>query len=137
MLRKALIGFGIVYILLAVYGLGLLWTDPNFSEGHLLFGKFRHDIIHDLVHLISGIVALGVAATGSQFYARLYFQVFGAVYALVAIVGFVQGHTVLGIFGVDLADNLLHVAIAVSSLALGFFTKKVDDRVDLTTPPGK
>jgi hypothetical protein len=42
------------------------------------------------------------------------------VYALVTVVGFVQGNTVLGILPVNLADNFLHLVIAAVSLYLGF-----------------
>lgn len=134
MLKKALVVFGAVYILLAVVGLGMLWTSPHDAvDGHLLFGIFKHDILHDLIHLISGIAALA-AAVASYYYARLYFQVFGVVYALVATAGFVQGTTVLGIIAINTADNYLHLAIAIASLSLGFLTKKVDDRnVDSAT----
>ncbi len=51
---------------------------------------------------------------------RLYFKVFGVVYALVTVIGFAQGDTVLSLITVNVADNLLQVAIAVSALALGF-----------------
>lgn len=136
MLKKALVVFGIVYILLAILDMGLLMSGSH-HDGSLLFGTFKLDIIHDFIHLISGMVALGVAALGTYYYARLYFQVFGFVYAAVAVIGFVQGHTVLGLFAINTADNYLHVAIATASLGLGFLTKKVDGQGSATTPPSK
>ena len=135
MLKKALIVFGVVYIALAIFDIASLMGGSH-HDGSLLFGTFKLDIIHDFVHLISGMVALGIAAMGA-YYARLYFQVFGFVYAAVAVIGFVQGHTVLGLFAINAADNYLHVAIAVASLALGFLTKKVDDRGGINTTPAR
>lgn len=137
MLRKALIAFGAVYIILAILGIGLIFVGPQYAEGHMLFGIFHLDIVHDLVHLVSGLAALGVATTGSIYYARKYFQLFGLVYGLVAIIGFMQQHTVLGLFVVNNPDNFLHVGISVASLALGFLTKNVDDRGGASAPAAK
>jgi hypothetical protein len=50
----------------------------------------------------------------------MFAKVFGIVYALVAIVGFVQGDTVLSIISVNGADNVLHVVLAIVFLWLGF-----------------
>jgi hypothetical protein len=122
MLKKALVFFGIIYIIIAISGI-MLELQGGHHDGSLLLGTFKLDFVHNLVHLLSGVVAL-TTAMASERYARIYFQVFGVVYALVAIVGFVQTDTVLGLFVVNLPDNLLHVAIAASSLALGFLTKK-------------
>lgn len=110
--------FGIVFILIGVLG----FIPGITSNGHLL-GIFEVNTLHNVIHLLSGIVALG-ASMSSLKASRMYFQVFGAVYALVAIVGFVQGSTVLGLIGVNLADNLLHVVIAAAALYLGFGMKQ-------------
>jgi hypothetical protein len=122
MLKKALILFGLVYIALAIWGI-MLELQGGHHDGSLLLGTFKLDFVHNLVHLLSGVVAL-TALVASERYARLYFQVFGVIYGLVAILGFIQSDTVLGLFVVNMPDNFLHVAIAVASLALGFFTKK-------------
>ena len=75
-----------------------------------------------MVHLLSGIVGLAAGFLGSGQYARWYAGVFGAVYALVTVVGFIQVTTVLGIIPVNLPDNLLHTAIAIVSLGVFFFS---------------
>jgi hypothetical protein len=135
MLKKALVIFGIVYILLAILGIGMLLAGNHTDGHHMLLGVFRLDVMHDLVHMLSGVVALATAVFGTYAHARLYFQVFGVIYALVAVVGFVQGHTVLGLFVINMADNYLHVAIALASLALGFLTKKTMGGATPSTPP--
>jgi hypothetical protein len=61
---------------------------------------------------------------GSGAYARVYFRVFGVVYALVAVLGFYAGNgMLLGLISNNAADTWLHVAIAVVALVLGFGVK--------------
>lgn len=79
---------------------------------------FKIDNVHNVVHLLSGLVALGAAATSMK-YARWYLIVFGVVYGLVTVLGFVSGTDVLGLFEINTADNYLHLAIAVVSLVVG------------------
>ena len=108
--------FGIVFVLIGVLGFVPALT-PN---GNLL-GLFEVNAIHNVIHLLSGIAALALAGTVSG--ARGYFKVFGIVYAVVAVVGIIQGTTVLGLIGVNLADNILHVVLAIAILSLGFGSK--------------
>ncbi len=109
--------FGIVFLLVGILG----FVPGITSDGHLL-GIFEVDTIHNIIHLLSGIIALAVA--GSEKGARGYFKIFGIVYAIVAVVGILQGTTVLGIIAVNTADNILHVVLAIVILAIGFGGKK-------------
>ena len=84
---------------------------------------FEVDTTHNVVHLLSGVIALGAAAK-NEATAALYLKVFGAVYALVTVVGFAMAGDILGLFHVNMADNYLHLAIAVVCLAVGFSGKK-------------
>ena len=89
----------------------------------MLLGIFHVNTLHNIVHLLSGAVALWAAMT-SVAYARAYFRIFGIVYALVAILGFYSGDSpVLGLIANNAADTWLHVAIAVVALLLGFVVK--------------
>lgn len=108
--------FGVVFL-----AVGVLGFVPGISQDGMLLGLFEVDTTHNVIHLVSGILALAVATVATG-YARLYFQVFGVVYALVTVLGFVQG-TVLGLFTVNMADNVLHLAIAVLALWVGFMMK--------------
>lgn len=114
MVRQAALLFGIVLTLI-----GLLGFVPALAPDDKLLGIFEVDTLHNLVHLASGLVALGAWVAGSGA-AKLYFQAFGIVYGLVAVIGFIQGDTVLGLILVNLADNLLHVLITAAALYLGF-----------------
>lgn len=113
------LSFVFAAVFVAVGLLGVM-TAP----GTLLLGVFEVDMLHNLFHLISGavfaVVGAGIAGPGKE---KDTFKVFGLVYALVAIVGLVQGTTVGGLFGVNMADNILHVVIALAALAVGFLGK--------------
>ena len=80
---------------------------------------FQVDTMHNLVHLFSGIVAL-LAVSSGESGTKAFLKIFGVVYGLVAVLGFIGSGSILGLFMVNGADNLLHVAIAVASLAVGF-----------------
>lgn len=98
-------------VLIAVGILGFV-NDP-------VLGIFEVDTVHNIVHLLSGILAIAAAASGAS-YARLYLIIFGIVYGIVTVVGFVNAGDILGLFTVNQADNYLHTAIALVCLAVGF-----------------
>lgn len=97
---------------------GLLGFVPALTPSGNLLGIFAVDPLHNVIHLLSGIVGLIAANTARGEYARLYAGVFGAVYGLVTVIGFIQGTTVLGLIHVNPADNFLHTAIALASLGV-------------------
>jgi hypothetical protein len=103
-------------------------VSPLHSDGmRYLLGLFMVGGVHNAVHLLSGIAAL-VAASQSEKYAKLYFQIFGSVYALVTVIGFIQKTTVLGIFHVNTADNFLHLGLAIAIAGIGFGLKESASR---------
>jgi hypothetical protein len=109
--------FGIVFL-----AVGVLGYVPGITQDGMLLGIFEVDGLHNIIHILSGLAA--VAAAYGLYAPRLYFQVFGAVYGLVAVLGFVQGDTVMGLIMVNMADNLLHVVIAAAALYIGFGMKE-------------
>jgi hypothetical protein len=116
MLKTAAILFGIVFLLVGVLG----FVPGITTTGQMLLGIFHVNAVHNIVHLLSGAVALitGLTSTAA---ARMYFRVFGIVYALVAILGFFIGNgLLLGLISNNMADTWLHVLIALVALALGF-----------------
>jgi len=118
MLKTAAIVFGIAFLLAGVLGF-----VPGITNDQMLLGIFHVNPAHNVVHLLSGAVALWAGFT-SVAYARIYFRVFGVVYALVAIIGFMDTDgMLLGLISNNRADAWLHVAIAVVSLVLGFAVK--------------
>jgi hypothetical protein len=115
--------FGIVFLLVGILGFVPGITD----NGHLL-GIFHVNAAHNVVHILSGITALIAAGMGVRA-AQNYFRIFGLVYGLVAVLGFMGGdQPVLGIIANNAADNWLHVAIALVSLCLGFLPNLVGEK---------
>ena len=118
MLKKIAIAFGIIFIVVGLAG----FVSALAPDGRLL-GYFEVNAAHNAVHIGTGIVALIVGfASGKA--ARMFFQIFGVIYALVAVLGFVMANQpLLGIVANNAADTWLHVLIAVVALYLGFGMK--------------
>lgn len=114
MLKKLSLVFGVVFLAVGVLG----FVPGVTTEDGLLLGIFQVSTLHNLIHILSGVAAL-IAAKSAD-YAQLYFRIFGVVYATVAIVGWIQGNTVLGLIDVNVADNILHTVLAVAILGVGF-----------------
>ena len=116
MLKIAALVFAAVFLLIGILG----FVPAAIPDGNLL-GIFKVDTLHNIIHLLSGAVALYVGLT-SEAHSKLYFQVFGSVYALVTLVGFLQYNspTELGLFAINPADHYLHLVLAVAMLAIGF-----------------
>ena len=71
---------------------------------------------HNVVHLASGAILLAVA--GSYAGARSVAIGFGAVYAVITIVGFIAGNdgTILSLIPINTEDNILHILIAIAGI---------------------
>lgn len=120
MLKTAATIFGIILLIV-----GILGFIPQANVGSYLFGIFHVNLIHNLVHVASGIIAI-LCALASEYASRIYFQVFGIIYGIVALLGFYyMNQNILGILANNMADNILHVIIAVVALYLGFAYKNL------------
>ena len=89
----------------------------------MLLNIFHVNTAHNFVHLASGVVFLrgGLAGPGLS---RIFFRIFGVVYALVAVLGFAKGDgKLLGMVTNNMADVWLHVVLALAMLYLGFLAK--------------
>jgi hypothetical protein len=118
MLKTAAIIFGIFFIVAGIGGF-----ISSLAPDGMLFGIFMVGPVHNCIHLASGVVALLCAFAGAGA-SRKYFQIFGLVYALVALAGFVYGNKpLLGMVEHNTADIWLHIAIAAVALFLGFGAK--------------
>jgi hypothetical protein len=75
---------------------------------------------HSVVHVVSGIIFL-IAAMAGAGASRTWFQIFGIIYAIVAIWGFAVGTgNTLWVVSNNPAVTWLHVVLAVIMLFLGF-----------------
>jgi hypothetical protein len=109
-------------VLVAVGVLGF-FVEPSFGVGD---SAQRGTLIafdingwHNVVHVLSGVAGLALAATAAK--ARLFCIGYGIVYVLVTILGFVvgDGGLLLSLIPINTADNLLHLAIALTGIGIG------------------
>ncbi len=98
--------------LLIVLGIVALVQNP-------VLGLFQIDSTLATSHIITGIIALGAAFAGKS-YTRLFLIVFGILWALLAIIGFVNNGDVFGLLTTNRADSYVHAVIALASLWVGF-----------------
>ena len=125
---------GIVFLIIGILGL-ILYTSSR-----TIFG-FQVDLVHNLVHLVTGVLGIAAAYTGRS---RLFNQVFGIIYLLLGILGLFPGlyfgGRLLGIMHVNGADLLLHLIVGVVASAVGFFVYETEpgttttDRDSLVRP---
>ncbi len=109
---------GVVFFVVGILGL-LLDT----TSGSLL--GFDVDLVHNFVHLLTGILGLAAAFTG---WSRRFNQVFGIIYLLVGLAGLIPAlyfdQRLLGLMHVNAADNVLHLVVGGVAAAVGFFVRE-------------
>jgi hypothetical protein len=116
--------FGIVFLAVGILGFVPGVTTTGADGMPMLLNIFMVNKVHSIVHIASGVVFLLASMSGGGA-ARLWFQIFGAVYAVVAVLGFMTPNgMLLGLISNNPADTWLHVVLAVAMLAIGFGSPK-------------
>ena len=128
---------GVGFILVGLIG----FVAPNFLGMHL-------SLLHNIIHLLSGAVALyfGFAAPYSA--ARTFCLTFGAVYFLLGLLGFATPETVSNLLNAhhvpDTAngltpDNIVHLLLGAIFLVGGLVPATVTPPItdDTTIPHGR
>jgi Domain of unknown function (DUF4383) len=119
MVKTLAILFGIVFL-----AVGILGFVPGITKDEMLLGIFMVNTVHSVIHIVSGVAFL-LAAMGGAGASRMWFQIFGLIYAVVAIMGFVVGNgMIFNLISNNTADTWLHVVLAVVMLLIGFGTPK-------------
>jgi hypothetical protein len=141
MARIAAKVIGVVFILVGFAG---------FFHYHLLGAHLS--VAHNVVHLVSGALALYFGTAGTLKGAKIFCLAFGVVYFLLGVAGFVAGvtatPTLLGAPGFDAdprllrvvpgylelgtADHLIHIAIGLLFIVAGALTKTALGRYEET-----
>lgn len=116
---------GVVFVIVGVAG----FVAPNLMGTHLT-------LAHNLVHIVSGAIALYFGFAGSASGARTFCLVFGAVYLLLGVVGFLMGapgtptmagmvadtrlwKVIPGALELGQMDHIVHILLGIVFLAGG------------------
>jgi hypothetical protein len=109
---------GVVFLLVGVLG---------FAKADLLGAHLSP--AHNIVHIVSGVIALYFGFAGTLSAAKAFSLVFGVVYMALGILGMAIGTGadrmwMLGPLHFGQADHGIHILLGVIFLAGGLFTKK-------------
>ena len=108
---------GVVFLLVGVVG----FAKPDLFGAHL-------NPPHNVVHIVSGVIALYFGFAGSISGAKAFSLVFGVVYMALGILGLAMGAGaekmwVVGPLHFGQVDHGIHILLGVVFLAGGLFTK--------------
>ncbi len=111
---------GVIFLLVGLLG----FVSPNLLGAHLT-------PIHNIVHIVSGAIALYFGFAGTLAAAKTFSLLFGVVYLALGILGMALGTgadrmLMLGPLHFGNADHAIHVLLGIIFLAGGLFTKRVD-----------
>ncbi|MFE2754333.1 DUF4383 domain-containing protein [Actinosynnema sp. NPDC059335] len=85
----------------------------------MLLGVFAVSILHNIVHLLFGVVGLAMARTARN--AFLYLVAGGVIYLVLWLYGLIVDHgSAANFVPVNTADNWLHLVLGLGMVALGF-----------------
>lgn len=124
---------GVVFLLVGIVG----FVAPG-------VGGFHLSTAHNLIHIISGAASLYFGLAGTLSGARLFCIVFGIVYGLLGVAGFLLGapgtpampgmaadarlfKVIPGTLELGTSDHLFHIVLALIFLIGGFLTKAAYD----------
>ena len=109
MARTIAILIGVIFILVGL--IGFLPFARNLMGAHL-------SAAHNLIHLVSGAISLYIGLKGSLSAAKTFGLIFGAVYLLLGVAGFLLGTgddrmiiIVSGRLELGTMDHIIHVVI--------------------------
>src|SRR6185436_3495343 len=112
---------GVVFLLVGVAG----FANQGLLGAHL-------NPPHNVVHIVSGVIALYFGFAGSLSGAKAFSLVFGVVYLALGILGMAMGTGAEHMFNIaslltfGTSDHGIHVLLGIIFLAGGLFTTRVD-----------
>jgi purine-cytosine permease-like protein len=117
---------GVVYLLAGILGF-FLTSATGFAatSGPKLIDLFGVNPLHNLVHLVVGILLFVTALVGIH-PARITNTTLGAIFLLVGVIGLLLANpdNSLNVLAINGADNVLNFATAVILLCVGFGADK-------------
>lgn len=108
-------------VLIAVGVLGFFFGSAAFTTGPGVSGEefivFEVNGWHNVVHIATGAFLVFMAAAPAT--AITGALVFGVVYVVVTVWGFIDGDDVAALIPINVADNFLHLALALVAILIG------------------
>lgn len=116
---------GVVFLLVGILGFipGITtnYGDMTFAShesGALLLGIFGVNILHNIVHLLFGVVGLATARTASA--AKYFLLIGGVIYLVLWIFGIlIDQDSAINFVALNTPDNWLHFLLGVGMVVLG------------------
>jgi hypothetical protein len=107
---------GFLFLIIGLAG----FASPNLMGFHLT-------PIHNIIHILTGAIALYMGFAATYDAARTFCLIFGVVYLLLGILGFVTPDLVAGIIGHPtpvpagalMPDNVFHLLVGIVFLGVG------------------
>ncbi len=124
MAKKLAVIFGIIFVIV-----GILGFIPNPIVGGSAGVLFLTDTIHNIVHLLVGVLLLVAASKGAKA-SSMALTTFGVVYIILFIDGLIEGEKLLGFVSQNHADTYLHLVLGIVLIAAGYFTKNKEMGMD-------
>lgn len=136
-LRRAAVVVSVAFLLVGIAGFvpGITTHvgDLDFAghdSGAQLLGVFGVSVLHNLVHLLFGVVGLALSRTAVG--ARRFLIWGGAIYLLLTVYGaLIDRDSSANFIPVDEADNWLHLGLGAAMVGLGFALSQ-HDRIETT-----
>jgi len=99
---------------------GILGFVPGVVRNGLYLGIFMVNTPHAVMHIASGVIFIVASVIGARV-ARWWFRVFGAIYAVLAIIGINAGDGLIcGAISNNWNDAVGHAGLALAMLLVGF-----------------
>jgi len=121
MVKRVAMIFGVVFIVIGLLGfaypggMSMALANPG-----MILGIFPVNLLHNIVHILFGV--WGLVAMRSFAMAKMYAQVGGVIYIVLAICGFVIP-TTFGLIPIGGNDIWLHAALGLVLAGVGFTAK--------------
>jgi uncharacterized protein DUF4383 len=121
----------VIGLTLVVIGIAGFFYTASFSTGDgierdAVIGIFDVNGWHNLLHIGTG--AIGLAVVGAYGASRGYAIGLGALYLLIAVLGFIagDGDELFSLIPVSTEDNVLHLLIGIAGVGAGLATPAIE-----------